>query len=336
MSDGKRSRLRHRWPHISQQVCFFNFTGNSIHKNQSFPLRCMLRVQACRVGTAAVSLAHVGSCSNTSAIRESCPVDCNSAPKDGPTCASDGNVYNSTCEMKLLTCGQGVVSGNLAHSIWFRISSICANDMERAKWKKKTRKFNFLLPHRSERIANIAKVHECAANLAGVSRVPHADRTVDCTRRPAKCVPQIVANTFSRCRYRFAWLRNGLAQLEIKLTIVRRTARKPNRKWFVEAMGTFTVPVVNWRCWIVGEYWLVGVDGRKVWFQWFEFTFRAQRKQIQSVSMDRCKLRMNRCKQLSSCKEKYAGLLSSRSDSYCGTDSKTYKSECDLAQATCL
>lgn len=65
---------------------------------------------------------------------------------------------------------------------------------------------------------------------------------------------------------------------------------------------------------------------------------RTQKKSIQSVPMERCKSRLTRCKKLATCnKERYSGIIKpSKNDYLCGTDSKTYKSECDLAQATCL
>lgn len=54
--------------------------------------------------------------------------------------------------------------------------------------------------------------------------------------------------------------------------------------------------------------------------------------------MERCKSRLTRCKKLAACnKERNSGLIKpSKNDYLCGTDSKTYKTECDLAHATCL
>jgi len=80
----------------------------------------------------------MGSCLNTTlAFKEPCPTDCQDTVTDGPICASNGNVYSSTCEMKLLTCGQGVVRTTGKHCqttnhckeiCWKASKAVCGSD----------------------------------------------------------------------------------------------------------------------------------------------------------------------------------------------------------------
>ncbi|XP_042894055.1 agrin-like [Penaeus japonicus] len=93
--------------------------------------RCIFRVEQCRSGA---TFAHYGACSNDTSP---CPGDCSDKPLDGPICGSDGNVYNSTCDLEARTCGQKVVKTSYKHCqttkhcqdvCFFSFKPVCASN----------------------------------------------------------------------------------------------------------------------------------------------------------------------------------------------------------------
>lgn len=96
---------------------------------------CVQHVEHCRSG---VTFAHYGVCLNeANATAEDCPSDCSGQAMDGPICGSDGNVYNSTCDLKYRTCRQKVVKISYKHCqttkhcqdvCFYSFKAVCASD----------------------------------------------------------------------------------------------------------------------------------------------------------------------------------------------------------------
>lgn len=70
------------------------------------------------------------------------------------------------------------------------------------------------------------------------------------------------------------------------------------------------------------------------------FVNRSQKKNIHMVPSEKCVKKVDRCKKSTdaACKQiqKKNTSIFGKGDEICGTDSKTYGSECELQKATCL
>lgn len=91
--------------------------------------QCQLNVATCLKG---IQLAHLGNCTmlkEASPCPKSCPPRDNDTEQE-PVCGSDGNVYNTLCELKKETCGQKVVSVPAHHC---KTTALCNEECDDQK-----------------------------------------------------------------------------------------------------------------------------------------------------------------------------------------------------------
>jgi Kazal-type serine protease inhibitor domain len=161
-----------------------------------------------------------------------------------------------------------------------------------------------------------------------------------CMHRLARWDLQTAVNMFSRFQFRSVCLRRELEAPATFLVIVPHHVTERKRKWYAAAMVSSIHRVAKWKCSIAGEknkklehLILISLIGLN--------PCRSQKRNIQAVAAEKCTKKIERCRKSteSACKQiskKQSSIFGNKNDEICGTDSKTYNNECELARATCL